>query len=445
MFDNLKNATRSLLGLRQDSTKSAIVPIDSVFGGLFGKGQQERRLQDYASYLAAGSRKCWALFFGSHLTASVAMDTPFRLQKKGGDGKPIIQKEILALLTNPNVNENFSEMLYKIVCHLRITGNAFIAKDIVNHKGERPEALYLLNPKRVTIHTSEDEGVIGYTYKHEGLSLPIPFPVAEIIHIRIPHPNNDFWGLGVVEAGEDVFQSYIDRNLWEKKFWTNGASPSGILILEDQVADAKQWEEAKLKWRKEYSGSDNSGKIAWLTGKWKYQQLGLTAAEMQNIEAGRWTVEQIFMIQGVPLSVAGLKDAANYATARQDDIRFRRYGVKPLLKFIADSLNSDLIEGFDKNLELVFDLAGLTDLDSVRENLLPAFDRGAMSINELRLALGLTPDRTRPEWEACYITAAYVPLELAGVVDLGKVEDAARGITARAIKDSLTPPARNGQ
>ena len=41
-------------------------------------------------------------------------------------------------------------------------------------------------------------------------------------------------------------------------------------------------------------------------------------------------------------------------TAEKDDIRFRRYTIKPLLKFAEDTINSDLVEGYGGNLEYRF-------------------------------------------------------------------------------------------
>jgi phage portal protein BeeE len=187
---------------------------------------------------------------------------------------------------------------------------------------------------------------------------------------------------------------------------------------------------------KEYGGPENSGKTAWLTGKWRYEQLGLTMAEMQNIEASRFNIENIFHLHGVPLSVAGFKEAANFATARVDDMIFRRYTVKPLIKLLRDTLQSDLVAGFDPRLEMLFELAGLMDLDAVVSYLVPLFDRGALSVNELRNAAGLPP-KDDPLFDQHFITAGLIPFELAGVTGQEDTEQAARSIVNRFIHNSL--------
>jgi HK97 family phage portal protein len=407
MFDRTKLALRNFL-----SGGKTVSRIEDVFGGMLA-GIELSELRNYESYLRAGSKKVWATWKACDLVAKVVLDTPTVLRRVGGDGKPVINREITKLLTTPNPFDSFGEMTYKTVMHLKLTGNAFWAKDQPNAKGDRPKQLFLLNPKRIKIVTDPRLGVTGYTYQpNQGLE--IPFETFEIMHFRLPHPDNEFWGLGEIESGEDLFQDYINHQTWKAKFWKNGASPSGILICEDQITDQVKFDEAKAKWHKEYGGAANSGKTAWLTGKWRHEQLGLSAQEMQDIEKEKWSVEQIFMQHGVPLSVAGVREAANYATAQIDDLRFRRYAVKPLCKFISDTITADLVQGFDQTLELIYAVSGLTDIANVTTNYVPLFDRGALSLNELRELAGMQK-KDDPLFDLHYINSSLVPLELAGL------------------------------
>lgn len=434
MFERVKAAWQVIRSPLPIGTKATV--ITEIFGGLL-KGIESNMLFDYRSYLEAGSKRCWALFKCVDLTAKAAMDTPFRIQKKGGDGSPVVNKELDALFTNPNPFMNMVELIYLTVAHMDLTGNAFWLKDEVNGNNERPRALYPLNPKRMKIVVDQGKGIVGYLYRVEGPASEMPLEVGEVVHHKIPHVNNDYWGLGVVEAGEDLFQEFINRNAWQSRFWKNGAAPSGVLVCEEQVTTPGKWEEAKEKWQKEYGGSNNSGKTAWLNGKWNFLKLGLTNAEMQAIESDRWTTEKIAMQCGVPLSVLGLDSSANYATARTDELRFRRYTVKPMLTFVQKTINSDVIDGFNAQLELIFDISGLVDLDNLRENFTPLFDRGCVSINEMRKMAGLEPDPDNELWNQHFINAGLVPLELSGVADLGQTEQQAQAAVRRFVESTI--------
>lgn len=434
MFERVKRGWAAMKAA--PAGQKTVTLISELFGGIF-KGIEAQKLFDYESFLKAGTRNCWALFRAVDLISKVAMDTPFRFQKKGGDGTAILHKELTALFLSPNPFMNGVELLYITVGHMSLTGNSFWLKDEVNFENERPGKLWPLNPKRMSMVIDPHEGLIGYIYKVDGRDVPLE--LTEVIHHKVPHLNNDYWGLGLAESGQELFQAFLNRQGWEGKFWKNGASPSGVLVCEEQVSNPAQWEEAKAKWQKEYGGEGNAGKIAWLTGKWRFEKVGLTKTEMQDIESDKWTTHKIFIHSGVPLSVAGIEGAANFATARVDDLRFRRYTVKPILTFVAATLNSDLVAGFDEKLELVFDIAGLVDLDSIRENFCPLFDRGAMSINELRFLAGLKPDPDNPLWEEHFINAGLVPLPLSGVADLGQTEQQAQAMVQRFVNQTLNP------
>jgi HK97 family phage portal protein len=436
MFDRLKRGWAAAKAAPEGQKVATM--ITEIFGGIF-KGIEAQKLFDYESYLKAGSGNCWALFKAVDITAKVAMDTPYRIQRKGGDGTPVKHKELAALFASPNPHMNGVELVYLTIGHMSLTGNAFWLKDEVNFQNERPGKLWPLNPKRMSFVIDPNLGLIGYIYKVDGRDVPLE--LGEVIHHKIPHLNNDYWGLGYPEAGKELFQGFLNRQGWEARFWKNGASPSGVLVCEEQVTNPAKWEETKERWKKEYGGQENSGKIAWLTGKWKFEKLGLSKTEMQDIESDKWTTEKIFIHCGVPLSVAGIREAANFATSRTDDLRFRRYTVKPLLTFVQWTINTDLIEGFDPNLELIFDIAGLVDLDNIRENFCPLFDRGAMSINELRQMAGLQPDPDNALWEEHFINAGLVPLPLSGVADMGKTEEQARATVTRFVDQTLNPAA----
>lgn len=435
MFERLKLAGQ-LAKAALFGKKDQPLSLSTLFGGIFS-GMEVNKLIDYESYLTAGTRKCWALFRGCAVVSNVVMDTRFVLVKLGGDGTPVVNKEIDALLANPNEFENGVELLYKTSFHLKLTGNAFWYKDGANTRGDRPSELHVLNPKRVQIAVDPKEGITGYLYRPETGGQQIPFAPEEIMHFRIPHPNNDYWGLGDVESSEDLIQDYINRQAWGKKFWENGAAPSGLLVCEDMITNKQNFDLAKAQWQEQYGGEKNTGKTAWLTGKWRYEKIGLTSTEMESVEGSKWTVEQICMQLGVPLSVMGLDSSANYATARTDDLRFRRYTVKPLITFIEDTINSDLVDGFDAKLKLVFQVQGLKDLDSVVANYIPLFNAGAISLNELRVEAGFEPKKDDPIFDEHYINAGMVPLSLSGVAANDQSQAAAQQISQRFISRAL--------
>jgi HK97 family phage portal protein len=412
--------------------------VRDLFGGIYAEVPLNR-LQDYESYLRAGSGRCWALWKACDIIAQVVMETETQLI--GAKDQPVENPDIARLLKYPNEYQTFSELVYLTVMHLKLTGNAFWLKDQLSGNRLKPGALWSLNPKRMRIIPGQTRKVEYYEFMLLGRIQR--FQPDEVIHFKRPHPDNEFWGLGDVEAAQDLFQDFLNRSDWQARFWSNGASPSGLMVLDNDVSVTKEeWAEMKARWNSEYGGVKNSGKTAWINGKWKYQQLGLSHADMQDIEKLKLSVDQIFIVLGVPLSVAGIDKAANRATAEVDRIQFRQNTVKPMVQILSDTINTDLIADWGKDLTLRWNISGLVDTSAAIADYSQAFDRGIISINEFRMQIGLQPIE-EPLYNQHFIVASLVPLDLAGVADQGQTQAAAASISQRFAELALAPR-RNG-
>lgn len=417
MLDTIKR----LFGRTQ--TKS-VTAIADLFGGI-----ELSKLTDYESYIKAGSQKVWATWKACDICAKAVVQTPFKIVRDGSS-EPVKVLGLEELLRAPNPRETFGDVVARSVFHLKLTGNAYWLKDQSTIKGDRPKALVSLNPHKTKIVPNRDGTLKGYLYSVNGEDVPLD--VEEVIHFKMPHPNNDWYGLGEVEPGEALFQEQINRDTYAQAFWKNGARPSGVMTLKQQFTGSQEeWDKAQERFNQRYAGAKNAGKAIFIQGDWSYNSIGLTAQEMQALEHQKWTVESIFLMHGVPLSVAGVRDAANYATADIDNQRFKEFTVLPLVKILADTLNTDLVMGYGDKLRIVFEVSGLTSVASLMQGYGPLFDRGAMSVNDLRVAAGL-PRIEDPQFDQHFILGSYTPLELAGLAATAQpVDQQARSIAQR--------------
>lgn len=411
-------------------TAGQVLRASDIFGNV-----QTTQLGTFKEYLQAGTGKIWASYRACDIVAKAVLDTKWNL-KRGTGTDPVTVKGLSQLLEVPNGYDAFSEMIYKTVFHLKQTGNAFWLKDQVNAAGDRPVRLFVLNPSKVEIVVKPSTGAVGYIYRSD--KVQIPFELEEMIHIRNPHPNREYYGIGEIEASALTMQNAINRQDAQTQFWKNGAAPSGLLFFKQVITDIAEFERIRREFNRNYGGKDNYGKIAMMAGDWDFKQIGMSAVEGQDLEQGKHTVEEIFTIHGVPLSVAGVQGAANYATARIDDLRFRRDTVKPMIKMISDTINSDLVQGFDPQARIEWDLQGLVDLEQLAM-FTPLFDRGAISINELRVLAGMQPIEGDPIFDAHYINAGMVPLELAGITNDANAQQQTQQAMARFVERTLNP------
>lgn len=406
----------------------------------------------YNDYLTAGCSKIWAAMRAVDIVAATVISANFRVVDMNSDiptsQVPINPKDHDWLkfckgsfLAKPNEFDTWEELIRLIVAHLEFTGNAYLVKDDFDLKG-RPTSIYPLLPQYVKPVPDRHNKVSAYKYEVNGSSLE--YKAEDVIHIKYPHPNHAINGLGSMESGESLYKRFIGKNDLDIKFMENGSQPSGILTLDDgSVTDEEEWEHLKRKYNAQYGGRKNAGKVAFLNGKWTFHKLGLTMEEMEAIESEKWTVEQIFLNHGVPLSVAGVQGAANYAVARQDEHNFRRYKVVPLIDVIVAKLNTDgFIQAGGDGYKLAYELYGVIDVEQITKAHIPLIREGVITRNELRELIGM-PRMDNPYMDQITVPAHSIPIELAGLANLSN-EDMLRvygniigGATEAAIEGDL--------
>lgn len=284
------------------------------------------RFSDFSTYMACGYKKVWATFRACKIIASTMMTAHFKIVKNVKTADDVTEK-FGSFLKKPNPYDSWEELLEMWSFHMELVGNAYWLKDSMDAYG-RPESLYPLLPQFMQVIPDEKKRVNQYIYRVNGKQLI--FSPEEIIHFRFTNPNNIIMGMGSIEPSEAIYNEYINKAVLGEKFLENGAQMSGILSRESDIADEDQWRMLKKKFNLEYSGTRNAGKVAFLNGKWSYQKLGMTMQEMQSLEKEKWNIEQIFLNHGVPLSVAGVDGAANYACLPAGELVSTPFGPKAI-------------------------------------------------------------------------------------------------------------------
>lgn len=379
----------------------------------FRLGIPVHKFTDYTSYLETGHKRVWATFRACSIIASIMVSATFKVRREGM-GIEVSTDRFGWFLKRPNPYDSWEDMMTLYAFHMELTGSVYWLKDEVDMLGQ-PSALYPLLPQNMRIVPDRFKRVAKYAYHVNGRE--ILFDPEEIVHFRNPHPTNLLLGMGSIEPSESLYNDFINKNTLMEKFLENGAQISGILSKKDASEDEAEWEAFRRKFEKRYGGTKNAGKTAMLSGEWSYTRLGMTMMEMQSLERDKWTVEQIFINHGIPLSVAGIDGAANFATAKSDEINVRKYKIVPMIDQLVGKLNQEGWIGATREgagAELVYELAGLIDLEQLVKEYKPLVEIGAMTLNEMRAICNL-PEIDNPLLDQFYVNSSRVPLEIAGL------------------------------
>ena len=345
------------------------------------------RLVDYEGYLDAVLGKIWASYRACDMVGNVVSSTSFQFVNKRGipQNEPTIDR----LFTHPNTHETFKELMYLTAMHIKLLGNAYWYKDSQRLDGSITQIVPLY-PQYVKIHPDVKKKIGKYEYNANGKT--VFYRPDQIIHFKRPNPKDPVLGIGDVEACVQLFNDFLNQGEIKSKGLERGNIPAGVLVREEFDGDEAEWERAKSSWEHKYiNKTRGSGGISWLTGKWNFLKLGLSPQESESIELERKTEKEIFLAHGVPASIAGFENAANYATARQDYLNFTRFTCMPIVELIFARLNDpdEFLKKINPTFEIEYQLDGLINVEQLVKDYKPLVDMGAMTLEELRVKCGL--------------------------------------------------------
>src|SRR3990167_4134758 len=252
-------------------------PLNFVHLFGFEKSYGKPHPQDYNAQVAA--YKSWAYACAWKNATSVAKCN-ICIYKKSYDNKKeneklskITEHPFLDLIKSVNPFSNRFELFTLTQIYQELTGNAYwwLPKNALGI----PQNIWVIPSHWVRIIPSDTEFISGYLVHPPGKGKPIPFDEDEIIHFRFPSPFDLFYGTGPLFAAQYGIDLNEQIKTWGINFFLNNAQPGGVLSTETSLSP-DQYQRLRDQWNQKYRGTKNAGKMAFLEGGLKYQQIGST-------------------------------------------------------------------------------------------------------------------------------------------------------------------------
>jgi HK97 family phage portal protein len=347
---------------------------------------------DYASLAKTGYAGNPVAYRSIRMIAEAAASVPWLLY----DGEAeLADHPLLELLRRPNPAHSGRDLFESLYGFLHVAGNAYV--EAVSLDG-RVRELHVLRPDRMKAVAGPNGWPEAYEYSVNGASLRFAQQgqPAPILHVKLFHPLNDYYGLPPLEAAARSIDTHNAASAWNKAMLDNAARPSGALIY--KAADgadnltAEQFAKLKETLEASYQGMANAGRPMVLEGGLDWQEMGFSPEAMQFIDAKHLAAREIALALGVPpmlLGIPGDNTFANYAEANRS---FWRQTVLPLVARAAEALTHWLGPSFGETLRLSFDADRIEALSVEREALWARIGRvDFLSTDEKRLAVGYGP------------------------------------------------------
>lgn len=338
------------------------------------------KFTDYNSFLSAAKTISWVYKCSSIIGENVATTQGFVYDSKDQEmHNPILDQ----LFTLPNEWMTWYDMKEVMTWYLLLTGNAYILKDEINLKGQ-PTKLYLIRPDRMQIVPSKNEFIAGYQYDVDGHKYP--FTKDEIIHLKLPNPTDELYGMGKIEACKVVYDTEIAASTYNWNFFQQGASPSGVLT-NPSTLDEDTYRRLQKQFSQRHTGYQKMLRTLLLEQGTQYTQLGLSQQDMAFMEQRKFTREEILSIFGVPPAKAGILEHASYANTKEQENTFRKDTLKPLLIRLQNWITLKIVSNFNEQWHYEFE-------EVVERDEKMYFDMAIAGVNNTLL----TPNEAREQY-----------------------------------------------
>ncbi|MGB2579195.1 HK97 family phage portal protein [Elusimicrobium simillimum] len=344
---------------------------------------------NYAPYVEAYADKPWVYACVNVISETVSA-TDFQLKNAAGD---IITKHpVLDLLYKPNTFMTGRQLRQWISASLELTGNAYILKDAPAANGAPRELFPLLSHLvEIVPGNTSAEPVQGYKYRAGGKTAY--YRAKDVIHIKYFNPFDFFYGLSPLAAARSAADSYEAAETYNRAFFDNSATLSGILSTEGRLDDAARARIIK-GWTDKYSSAAKAHKVALLEGGLKWQNIGMSQRDMDFISGLKVSRETILSIFHVPPALVGIFDHAPQYNTREQQRIFYQTCVLPKFTHILETLTEFLVPDFDRKRELYLtpDISGvsvLKDDEATRAQVAKLYLDMGFERDEVVTALGL--------------------------------------------------------
>lgn len=295
-----------------------------------------------------------------------------------------------------------------MLTHLLLWGNSY--SQILRAGRGNIVGIYPLLPDRMEVDR-DDKGKLTYTYSTTS-GQTVKLRPEDVLHI----PGLGFDGImgySPIAVERNAVGLSIAAEEFGSKFFSNGATPSGILTHPNTVKNPKALRES---WMEAYGGSSNSNRVAILEEGMSFTRISMPNNEAQFLETRKFQVSEICRIYRVPPHMIADLEHATFSNIEHQSIDFAVHCIRPWLVRIEQSINRSLFTEKEKgHFYCQFNLDGLMrgSYKERMEGYSIARQNGWMSANDIRALENQNPIPKEDGGDALLVNGNMIPISLA--------------------------------
>lgn len=342
--------------------------------------------------------------------AETIASLPLHVYENTGEGSKKATDHPLYYLLHDEPNGEMTSFVWResMLSHLLLWGNSYC--QIIRSGRSKILGLYPLLPDHMEVDRGSSGKLIYVYTTTEGKRVTLP--AEDVLHI----PGLGFDGImgySPIALEKNAIGLGIAAEEYGSKFFSNGATPSGVLTHPNTVKDPKKLRDS---WNAAYGGSTNSGKVAILEEGMHFDRISMPNNEAQFLETRKFQVSEICRIYRVPPHLIGDLEHATFSNIEHQSISFAVHTIRPWLVRIEQAINRALFTDKEKGRFYVqFNIDGLMRgaYKERMEGYAIARQNGWMSANDIRELENLNPISDEEGGNAYLVNGNMIPIKAA--------------------------------
>ena len=366
------------------------------------------------------------------------LEKVWRLKEQSFEEVHDESNHLYRLLQRPNPMQGWSEFIQKMLGFKLVTGNAYIHgvllengvnAGLVNELWVMPSQYMQINAAKGT-----ETIVTGYTLDYS--SAKTRFSPEEVLHLKYWNPEYEsagshLYGLSPLRAASRVVRQSNDAYTAQSALLQNSGA-MGILAVDPETMDQEQGELLERSYYSKYGGPHKRGKIVITAAKLDWQQIGMSAVDLNIIESQKFSLRDLCNIYNVNSALLNDPDNKVYNNVKEARRALYMEKVLPELDSMRDELNRWLVERYNtktgKRYHIDYDLESIpalqADMKLVMEQVKDAW---WLTGNERRVAMGYD---SAPEMEQFFLPVSLIPSGMT-------MDDTEKALKAYAVKQTF--------
>jgi len=327
----------------------------------------------------------------SILSGSIAA-LPLQMKRKKNGYFSVYEgsKANYLLTKRSNRRQNSFELMRNAIIQTVCTGNAYILPKYF--MGELSE-LVLLSPGSV----SYDKVIDLYLVSDPINNIYETFESEEIIHLKNMSLDGGYTGVSTIYYASRVLGISASADAQSLDSFQPGATTKGFVSGEATTTKGfGEFQDQQLKTVGDRVQDElaSGKKIFWLPDSMKFNQLGMSPADVKLLETKEFGVLEICRFYGVHPDKVFAGQSRNYKASEMSQVLFMADTLQPLLRQIESEFSAKLIpESLADNYKIEFDIEAMyqTDLVSEAAYMEKTIQNGVYTTNEWRKRKGQAP------------------------------------------------------